>query len=322
MDGWKPAGKLRVEKEIIGSSKKIQKILRMIDMIAGTRATVLITGENGTGKELVARRIHNFSRRRDKPFVTINCAAIPVGTLESELFGHEKGSFTSAYRWHPGKFEQANTGTLLLDEIAEILPHTQAKLLRVLQEREIDRVGGMKPIPFDVRIISTTNRDLLQEIREGRFREDLFYRLNVINIKVPPLRERCEDIPLLAEHFIEIYCNENGKPFKELNKAAVEKLQSGIWRGNIRELENCIERAVILSEADVISYEHLVLDENLHSHPSKVEEIFYNCTLAEAERYMIEGRLKRSGNNKTKAANDLGISARTIRNKLKIYRRR
>jgi len=307
-------------KEIIGASPKLKEILRTIDMIADTRATVLITGESGTGKEMIAKRIHNLSSRKDKPFVKINCAAIPEGTLESELFGHEKGSFTSAYRWHPGKFEQANQGTLLLDEIGEIPPHIQAKLLRVLQEREIDRVGGRKPIPVDVRIISTTNRNLIKEIREGRFREDLYFRLNVVNIEVPPLRERREDIPLLVDHFVEIYCEENSKPKKKLSAQALKKLQNGVWRGNIRELENCIERAVILCEDDVIGEEYFTFDESVLPHSSRIEEIFSSCTLAEAERFMIEERLKKFNDNRTKAAQDLGISVRTLRNKLKLYR--
>jgi len=307
-------------KEIIGTSPKLKEILKRVDLIADTRATVLITGESGTGKEMIAKRIHNLSSRRDKPFVKINCAAIPEGTLESELFGHEKGSFTSAYRWHPGKFEQAHQGTLLLDEIGEIPPHIQAKLLRVLQEREIDRVGGRKPIPVDVRIISTTNKNLIQEIRESRFREDLYFRLNVVNIEVPPLRERREDIPLLAKHFIEIYCEENGKPAKKLTPQALKKLQNGIWRGNIRELENCIERAVILCEEDEIGEEYFTFDESVMPSSSRIEEIFSSCTLAEAERFMIEERLKKFNSNRTKAAQDLGISVRTLRNKLKLYR--
>ena len=307
-------------KEIIGFSAKLKEILKTVDMIADTRATVLITGESGTGKEMIAKRIHNLSSRRDKPFVKINCAAIPEGTLESELFGHEKGSFTSAYKWHPGKFEQAHGGTLLLDEIGEVPPHIQAKMLRVLQEREIDRVGGRKSIPVDVRIISTTNKNLVKEIREGKFREDLYFRLNVVNVEVPPLRERREDIPLLAEHFIEIYCAENGKRKKSLSPEALKKLKRGTWRGNIRELENCIERAVILCEDDTISEEYFTFDESVMPQSSRLEEIFTSCTIAEAERFMIEERLKKFNSNRTKAANDLGISVRTLRNKLKMYR--
>ncbi len=307
-------------REIIGSSPKLKSILDTADMIADTKATVLITGENGTGKELVARRVHNLSSRKDKPFVKINCAAIPEGTLESELFGHEKGSFTSAHKWHPGKFEQADKGTLLLDEIGEIPPHIQAKLLRVLQEREIDRVGGRKPISVDVRIISTTNKNLLNEIREGRFREDLYYRLNVVNIEVPPLRERREDIGILADHFIGVYCAENVKEKKRLSKGSLKKLQSGIWRGNIRELENCIERAVILCSEEEIGEEYFSFDESSMSSSSRVEEILNSCSIAAAERLMIEQRLKKYNSNRTKAADDLGISVRTLRNKLKLYR--
>ena len=304
-------------REIIGSSTSLKNILETADTIADTKATVLITGENGTGKELVARRIHSMSGRKDKPFVRINCAAIPEGTLESELFGHEKGSFTSAHKWHPGKFEQADTGTLLLDEIGEIPMHIQAKLLRVLQERELDRVGGRQPVSVDVRIITTTNKNLLTEIREGRFREDLYYRLNVVNIEVPPLRERKEDIILLADHFIRLYCDENGREIKKLSKGALKKMQMGVWRGNIRELENCIERAVILCSEDTISDDYFIFDEGVSMGAAKVEEILTCCTIAEAERLMIEERLKKYSSNRTKAARDLGISVRTLRNKLK-----
>lgn len=307
-------------REIIGSSDSLKSVLETADTIADTKATVLITGENGTGKELVARRIHAMSGRKEKPFVRINCAAIPEGTLESELFGHEKGSFTSAHKWHPGKFEQADTGTLLLDEIGEIPMHIQAKLLRVLQERELDRVGGRQPISVDVRIITTTNKNLLTEIREGRFREDLYYRLNVVNIEVPPLRERKEDIILLADHFIRLYCDENGREVKMLSKGALKKMQMGVWRGNIRELENCIERAVILCNDNTISEEYFIFDESVSMGASKVEEILTCCTIAEAERLMIEERLKKYSSNRTKAARDLGISVRTLRNKLKLYR--
>ncbi|MBN2069871.1 MAG: sigma-54-dependent Fis family transcriptional regulator [Candidatus Krumholzibacteriota bacterium] len=305
---------------IIGKSEKLEKILDTVDMIADTRATVLITGENGTGKELVARRIHSMSGRKDKPFVKINCAAIPEGTLESELFGHEKGSFTSAHKVHPGKFEQADTGTLLLDEIGEIPPHIQAKLLRVLQEREIDRVGGKQSIPVNVRIISTTNKNLLTEIREKRFREDLYYRLNVVNIEVPPLRERRDDIALLAEHFIRIYCAENDKEIKKMSKGALKKLENCPWRGNIRELENWIERAVILCQEDMINEDSFMFNNSNSIETSKVEAILKSCTIAAAERLMIEERLKKFSSNRTRAAMELGISVRTLRNKLKLYK--
>lgn len=312
--------KITEGKEIIGCSQKLREILETVNKIAPTRATILITGENGTGKELVARRIHTRSDRRDKPFVRINCAAIPEGTLESELFGHEKGSFTSAHKWHAGKFEQADSGTLMLDEIGEIPLHIQAKLLRVLQEREFHRVGGKNPIKVDVRIIATTNRDLVKAIKENRFREDLYYRLNVVNVEVPPLRERREDILLLANYFLENYCAENGKKLKKLSKAAEKKLKSGVWRGNIRELENCIERAVILCESDVIGKDYFNFDENVSSISTKLDRILHSCTIADAEKLMIYERLKKYDKNRTRAAKDLGISVRTLRNKLKLYR--
>jgi DNA-binding NtrC family response regulator len=245
--------------EIIGNSEAILKIKELIEKVAPTDARVLITGENGTGKELVARRIHELSKRADQPFVEVNCAAIPSELIESELFGHEKGSFTSAIKQRKGKFEQADGGTLFLDEIGDMSPAAQAKVLRVLQENKISRVGGDGDIKVDVRILAATNKDLRAEIEKGNFREDLYHRLNVIPIHVPSLNERREDITILAEHFLGIVLEEQGMPQKSFDKDALEELKKLDWSGNIRELRNVIERLVILSDAritkdDVIAF--------------------------------------------------------------------
>lgn len=253
---------LRLKKELyekysfhnlIGKSKKIREIFSLIEKIAPTNSTVLLTGESGTGKELVARAIHYSSLRKDQPFVSINCGALPESLLESELFGHVKGSFTGAYTDKKGLFETAHKGTILLDEISEMSLWMQVKLLRVLQERKIRRVGGTDEKEVDVRIIASTNVDLSEKIREGKFREDLYYRLNVIRINLPPLRERKEDIPLLIEHFIKIYNQRTGKNIRGVKEDALKILESYYWPGNVRELENCIERAVVLETSDFIT---------------------------------------------------------------------
>ncbi|MDF2441395.1 MAG: hypothetical protein JWN98_2379, partial [Abditibacteriota bacterium] len=244
---------------IVGSSETIQAAYVLAAKVAAQNATVMITGESGTGKEMLARTIHYQSNRADKPFVKVNCAALPEHLLEDELFGHEKGSFTDAHTQRIGRFEWAHSGTLFLDEIGEVSPGVQVKLLRVLQEREFERIGSSKTIKVDVRIIAATNRDLQRAIAEGTFREDLFYRLNVVPIELPPLRERVADIPLLVEHFILKYCDETGRDRLRVSEAAMQVLQSQPWRGNIRELENCIERAVILAEDDEIEPRHLLL---------------------------------------------------------------
>ncbi len=236
----------------VGQHPKVMELKALVEKVAPTDATVLIMGESGTGKELVARMIHSLSQRRDGPYVRMNCAAIPEGLIESELFGYEKGAFTGAVQSRKGKFELANGGTILLDEIGEMPINLQAKLLRVLQEKEIDRLGG-KTLPIDVRVIATTNRDLAKEVKEGRFREDLFYRLSVVPIYIPPLRERREDVPLLAEYFLHIYSKKIGKEVSKISSEAMEILSSYPWPGNVRELENCIHRAVILSTGPIIT---------------------------------------------------------------------
>lgn len=257
---------LRLKKELcekyafhnlIGKSKKIREIFSLIERIAPTNSTVLITGESGTGKELVAKAIHYSSLRKGQPFVSINCGALPESLLESELFGHLKGSFTGAYTDKKGLFETAHKGTILLDEISEMSLWMQVKLLRVLQEKKIRRVGGTEEKEVDVRIIASTNVDLSERIREGKFREDLFYRLNVIRINLPPLRERKEDIPLLVEHFIKIYNQKTGKNIKGIREDALKILEAYYWPGNVRELENCIERAVVFETSDLIAPESI-----------------------------------------------------------------
>ncbi len=306
-------------KSLIGNSLPLQKIRERIRLVASTKATTLITGESGTGKELVAREIHQMSDRKNKPFITVNCASIPESLLESQLFGHEKGAFTSAYRKATGKFELANTGTILLDEIGEMSATIQAKLLRVIQEGEFDRVGGEDPIKTDARIIATTNRNLREEIQKGRFREDLFYRLNVVPIEMPPLRERREDIPLLVNHFIDVYAAENSREPVKLTQAAMTKLCSGYWKGNIRELENHIERAVIMAGGATLDAEFFQLDNEREEQLTKMEHTFRYGSIRSMEKLMILSRLGDLKENRTKAAKTLDISVRTLRNKLHEY---
>jgi DNA-binding NtrC family response regulator len=306
---------------IIGSSDPMQKVFDAIRMVAKSRATVMIQGASGTGKELVARAIHYNSDRRNGPFVTTNCAALPEGLVESELFGHEKGAFTGAYRMSKGRFETANGGTLLLDEISEISPPLQAKLLRVLQEREIERVGGGKPIPVDVRIIATTNRDLKREVEENRFRGDLYYRLNVVPIYLPSLSERREDVPLLVQHFVRRFSAENGKPIKGIVEPAMKLLSQREWPGNVREIENCIERAVVMCgpDVDTLNVQHFYFGESL-SPDTAAETSGSQRTLRDVEKNLILKTLQETDNNRTRTAELLGISVRTLRNKLNEYR--
>lgn len=307
---------------IIGNSPPMQKVFDAVRMVARTKATVLIQGASGTGKELVARAIHYNSDRRHGPFVTMNCAALPEGLVESELFGHEKGAFTGAYRMTKGRFELAHGGTLLLDEVSEIGLNLQAKLLRVLQEREIVRVGGEKPIPVDVRIIATTNQDLKKAVEQQRFREDLYYRLNVVPIYLPPVSERREDIPLLVHHFVKKYSVENGRKIKGVSEQAIKMLMDRDWPGNVREIENCVERAVVMSGPDVETLEvhHFYFGEEV-TPEQKIETPPRLMTLYEMEKTLILKTLRENNNNRTKAAELLGISVRTLRNKLNEYRK-
>ncbi|MFA6169845.1 MAG: sigma-54 dependent transcriptional regulator [Candidatus Margulisiibacteriota bacterium] len=315
-------GKDHQFEKIVGSSEKIKEIFGVIEDVAQSNATIIITGESGTGKELVARAIHNRSPRKDKLFVAVNCAAIPENLLESELFGHEAGSFTGAAERQLGKFEIANGGTIFLDEIGSLPLAMQAKLLRAIQEKEIERVGGQKPIPVDVRLISATNSDLREEIKNRKFREDLYYRLNVIPIHLPPLREREEDIPLLANHFLAKYNREFGKKIRGIKKEVFPFLINYDWPGNVRELENLIERLVVLTKEGYIEAKKL-------PHEIKGEEgceTGYNeTTLSRAvkkfEIDFIKQALEKTGGKKGQAAKILGIHRNTLLNitkKLKI----
>lgn len=295
------------------------RIMEVIQKVAPTQAPVLLMGESGTGKEVVARTIHSLSKRRTGPYVGINLAAIPETLLESELFGYEKGAFTGAYATRIGRFEQAHQGTILLDEVTEIGYGLQAKLLRVLQERQIDRVGGKAPIKVDFRVISSTNRDIEEEVRQGRFRNDLFFRLNVIPIRIPPLRDRPADIIPLAEHFIEKIARREQMKKKNLDGAAKDALLKYPWPGNVREMENVIERAMILAEGDTITKDHIPTSGE-HAVADTVEPVA-GLTIEEMERRLIKATLKKVGGNRTKAASLLGISIRTLRNKLNEYAR-
>ncbi len=297
---------------IIGTSTSMQRVYELIAQVAPSNATVLITGESGTGKELVAQEIHRLSRRADRPYVKINCAALPESIIESELFGHEKGAFTGAVARRKGRFELAHRGTLFLDEIGELSPQVQVKLLRVLQEREIERVGGDHPIKVDVRLIAATNRKLEQEVKAGKFREDLYYRLNVFPIHVPPLRERKSDIVLLADYFVEKYAEKNGKLIQRISSPALDLLTSYHWPGNVRELENCIERAAILSTDMVIHSYHLPprlqSAQSTNTEPTATLE----AALSRLEKELIVEVLKITSGNMAAAARRLGITERQI----------
>ena len=299
---------------IIAKSSKMQRVIEVIKVVAKSNATVLITGESGTGKELVARALHSQSHRHNKPFIAISCAALPESLLESELFGHEKGSFTGAYAQKKGKFEFANGGTLFLDEVGEMSANIQVHLLRVLEEKEFTRVGGNEPIRVDVRVISATNKDLRKAIEKQEFREDLYYRLNVVNIELPPLRERKEDIPLLAEHFLHKFAMENRKEVTEFSPEAIEFLLDYDWPGNVRELENAIERAIILSKDSPITTADLP-QENL----SLVGSASIGKNLKEVEKSHILNVLRETSENYSEAARILGVSRMTLYNKAKEY---
>jgi two-component system response regulator FlrC len=304
---------------IFSNDLKIKRLLTIAENIALSRASVLICGESGTGKELFARFIHAKSHRATHPFVAINCAAVPENLLESELFGFEKGTFTGAEQRRVGKFELAQNSTFLLDEISEIPLTLQAKLLRVLQESEVERLGGSAPIKINVRVIATTNRDLQTEVKQGRFREDLFYRLNVIPLKIPPLRERLGDIEGLAQRFVIATCEENGLSQKSLSTEAIERLKSAAWPGNVRELKNVIERSVLLHAGDLLRSPDILMSENFELVPSDERILKAGMTVEQAERFLIVKTLEHTNQNRTQAAKLLGISVRTLRNKLHEY---
>jgi DNA-binding NtrC family response regulator len=312
----------------------MQQVIALADQVAASDASILITGESGVGKEVVARYVHQKSRRAAKSFISVNCAAIPENLLESELFGHEKGAFTGAVARRIGKFEEANGGTLLLDEISEMDARLQAKLLRALQEREIDRVGGAKPVKVDIRILATSNRDLAQAVREGAFREDLLYRLNVVNLRLPPLRERPGDIVALAEFFAKKYAAANGVAERPLSATARQRLVLHRWPGNVRELENAMHRAVLLSTGPEIEEAAIRLPDGQplsavdpQARAAQAASLaaetatraFVGQTVAEVEQQLIIDTLGHCLGNRTHAANILGISIRTLRNKLKEY---
>lgn len=324
-------------KQLIFADPSMKRVIDLADQISPSDASILITGESGTGKEVMAAYVHRKSKRSDKPFISVNCAAIPENLLESELFGHEKGAFTGAVARRIGKFEEADGGTLLLDEISEMDIRLQAKLLRALQERIIDRVGGSAPVKVNIRIIATSNRDLSEEVKKGTFREDLLYRLNVVNLKIPPLRERPADIMKLARHFIDKYSAANGVESRDLSQAAGHNIEGYQWRGNVRELENTMHRAVLLAQGDTIDADAIRLPDG-----SKVENSttsfgiskdqiglsdgddqdnvpMVGKTVAEVEQDLIIQTLDHCLGNRTHAANILGISIRTLRNKLKTY---
>jgi DNA-binding NtrC family response regulator len=324
------------ERPMVAQDPAMQSVVKLAEQVARSDASILITGESGVGKEVMARFVHNRSRRADKPFISVNCAAIPENLLESELFGHEKGAFTGAVARRIGKFEEADGGTLLLDEISEMDARLQAKLLRALLERVIDRVGGSKPVKVDIRVIATSNRDLAQAVREGAFREDLLYRLNVVNLRLPALRERPADVALLAEHFVKKYAAANGVAERPLSAEARRRLQAHSWPGNVRELENAMHRAVLLADGPEIDEGAVRLPDGQPLAPvgqsggtgvaaraaqaaDAAARAFVGRTVAEMEQELILQTLTHCLGNRTHAANILGISIRTLRNKLKEY---
>ena len=304
---------------IVGKSKVMKEIFELIESVAMARSTVMITGDSGSGKEMVARAIHYCSNRREGPFIKLNCAALPETLVEAELFGYEKGAFTDAKKTHRGRFELAHEGTLLLDEVSEMPLNLQSKLLRVIQEREFERVGSSQTINVDVRVVATSNRNLKQYISEGKFREDLFYRLNVIPIHLPALKERREDIPLLVEHFIEKYNAENSKNIKGVEQLALRLLIKYSWPGNVRELENMIERAVVTSRTEYLSDSDFPIELAVGDVGAVEDGLRIPMKLEEGSKYLILKTLEKFNGNKTKAAEALGVSPRTIRNKLAEY---
>lgn len=301
--------------EMVGNSRELNKVRTIIQKAAPTKANILITGENGSGKELVARAIHNNSPRKDNPLIPVNCASLSESLLESELFGYEKGSFTGAENMHKGKFEQANGGTIFLDEIGEINPSIQVKLLRVLQERKIERIGSEQSIEIDVRVIAATNKNLEEEVKAGRFREDLYYRLNVVRIEMPPLRDRKEDIPLLIHSFLREFNLDNEKNIKGFDNRSRSAMLKYSWPGNIRELRNCVESAVVMCSGDEIKLSDLpsALQENMEE---KSIRIPLGISMEEAEMIIIQENLAANNGNKSKTADILGIGRKTLQRKL------
>jgi formate hydrogenlyase transcriptional activator len=303
--------------EIVGESSALKSVMQQVSLVAPTDATVLIFGETGTGKELIARAIHNQSNRAGRPFIRVNCAAIPASLIASELFGHERGAFTGAMQRRLGRFEAANGGTIFLDEVGELPMETQITLLRVIQEREFERVGSSQPISVDVRIIAATNRDLQAAVTAGTFRQDMFYRLNVFPIRVPSLRERLDDIPLLVEHLVERYAQKAGKTIRVIRMNTIDILQAYDWPGNIRELQNVVERAVILSEGEVFAVDESWLKPPSFRHSGPAERLI--STLADREREMIEAALAESRgriSGPSGAAAKLGIPRQTLDSKI------
>ncbi len=325
------------ERPLVARDPSMRAVLALADQVARSDASILITGESGVGKEVMARYLHKASRRADKPFISVNCAAIPENLLESELFGHEKGAFTGALGRRIGKFEEADGGTLLLDEISEMDGRLQAKLLRAIQEREIDRVGGSKPVKVDIRILATSNRDLATAVTSGIFREDLLYRLNVVNLRLPPLRERPADVTVLAEHFLKKYAAANGVENRPMSADARRRLTTHSWPGNVRELENAMHRAVLLSSGPEIEGEAVRLPDGAPLSPplggeaaaraaqtglaaaDAAQRAFVGQTVSAMEQQLILDTLVHCYGNRTHAATILGISIRTLRNKLKEY---
>jgi DNA-binding NtrC family response regulator len=310
------------QKTFVTHDPRLIEVLQMARQVARSTATVLIQGESGTGKELLAAFVHRHSLHPEAPYVAVNCAALPEHLAESELFGHEKGAFTGAVTRKVGKFELAKKGTLVLDEIGEMPLPLQAKLLRALQEREIDRVGGTLPVPVDARVVAITNRDLAQAVGAGAFREDLYFRVNVVPLVIPPLRDRPGDIPLLADHFLARFSTQAGKEIQRFSEEAAELLSRHAWKGNVRELENRVERAVLLAEGDVILAPHLGLAPQCENRTGAPAGLAFRpgTTVWEMERQLIMGTLSEVNQNRTRAAELLGISIRTLRNKLREYR--
>ena len=310
---------LRGKGQMIGASPAFRRTMTLVEQVADSSANVLIQGESGTGKELVARQIHELSGRRNKTFVAVNCAALPETLLESELFGYEKGAFTGAGQRKEGRFELADGGTLFLDEVADLSLVTQPKILRVLQEGEFEHLGGTRTIRVDVRIVAATNADLVQRVRERRFREDLYYRLNVINIEVPPLRERRDDVRLLVQHFVRLYAAKNARKLEGLTEDAMRRLEAYAWPGNVRELENVIERGVVLARntmLDVSDLPHEIAGGEAQGAVSQAIAALIGVPLAEVERRILEETLRVTGGNKTRTAQLLGIDVRTVARKL------